>query len=173
VPGWLTAVEGLALYRLARGRRVLEVGSYCSRSTACLAQSALHVYAVDSFEYLSRDQPPGRGASVRERFLRTLRDYGLEARVTLVQRRFDEAALADLPGEFDLAFIDSDHGYETTVAQASLALQLLRPGSPIAFHDYGRFPGVTRAADECLPGQPRKRVDTLMVIGPVNDWVFA
>jgi predicted O-methyltransferase YrrM len=166
VPGWLSADEGLALYRLARGRRVLEVGCYCGRSTACLGQSALHVYAVDSFEYLGRDQPPGRGGSVRERFFRTLRDYGLEARVTLVQRKFEESAPAGLPAEFDFAFIDADHGYATTVAQAALAIGLLAPGSPIAFHDYGRFPGVTRAVDECLAGRPRKLVGTLMVIGP-------
>ena len=166
VPGWLTADEGLALYYLALGRRVLEVGSYCGRSTACMGQAAVHVHAVDSFEYLSPEQPPRPCLSVRERFFRTLRDYGLESRVTLVQQRFDEGALHALPGPFDLEFIDADHGYETTAAQASLALGLLREGSVIAFHDYGRWPGVTRAVNERWGRSRRRLVGKLMVIEP-------
>ena len=63
-------------------------------------------------------------------------------------------------------YIDADHGYETTAAQASLALGLLREGSPIAFHDYGRWPGVTRAVNERWGQSRRRLVGTLMVIYP-------
>src|SRR5690606_30630361 len=41
VQGWLSYREGKTLYDLARGKRVLEIGSYCGRSTICLAQSAV------------------------------------------------------------------------------------------------------------------------------------
>jgi protein-L-isoaspartate O-methyltransferase len=39
--------EGKALAEMARGKRVLEVGSYCGLSTVCMARTAKHVVSVD------------------------------------------------------------------------------------------------------------------------------
>ena len=37
VRGWLTQAEGDKLARLAEGKKVLEIGSYCGRSTIAMA----------------------------------------------------------------------------------------------------------------------------------------
>src|SRR5262249_28176496 len=47
VPGWLSYAEGRALWELARGKRVLELGRFHGRSTVVLAQSAREVVSVD------------------------------------------------------------------------------------------------------------------------------
>lgn len=57
VVGWLTEEEGIELARLAEGKICLEIGSYCGRSTICLAQKARSVGALDTFD--------GRGTAMQ------------------------------------------------------------------------------------------------------------
>jgi hypothetical protein len=143
IPGWLLPAEGKALAELARGKRVLEIGSYCGLSTVCMARTALHVTAVDYFDGRATPEP----GDTLERFQANVERYGVAGKVTAVR-----------PGEelplpmYDLAFIDAAHDYESVSADAERAIGLLAPGGLLAFHDY-KHPshgGIERVVDELL-----------------------
>lgn len=153
VQGWLTETEGRALARLARDRRVLEIGSFCGRSTICMAQTAKQVVAVDPFD--GRDTPkPG---DTWDQFTLNLTRYGVADKVRPVVSTTADLSVSD--GPFDVAFIDGAHDYESVKLDAQIAMGLLAGDGLLAFHDYreepgdhdGRWdPGVTQAVNELL-----------------------
>ena len=50
---------------------------------------------------------------------------------------------------FDFVFVDASHAYQYVVNDSLIALKLLRRGGgTIAWHDYGRWDGVTRALND-------------------------
>jgi predicted O-methyltransferase YrrM len=131
IDGWLMHEEGKALAELARGKRVLEIGSYCGKSTVCMARTAEHVTAVDYFD--GRDTPaPG---DTSKAFRDNLDRYGVADKVTT--KHPDEP----LCGEYDLAFIDGAHDRESVHSDIDKSLSVLAPGGLLAFHDYREFPG--------------------------------
>lgn len=153
VDGWLGEEEARCLAEYARGRRVLEVGSYCGKSTISMAQTARDVDAVDPFD--GRGTPSERGTF--DEFSRNLDRYGI-ANVEAQHGTFADVSARLEPG-YGLAFIDGAHDYRSVYSDIRLALPLLGPGGLIAFHDYRRSAGdhdgrwdagVTRAVDELL-----------------------
>ena len=132
VCGWLTEAEGQALYRLAEGRRVLEVGSYQGRSTICLAYSALWVVSVD---WHRGDAGTGR-ADTLPAFCANLERYGVASKVRKVVARVQDVADLFAPGVFDLAFVDGAHDRESVLRDAEFARRVVRPGGAVAFHDW-------------------------------------
>lgn len=166
VAGWLTEEEGRELGRLAEGKAVLEVGSYCGRSTVCLARKARFVQAVDTFD--------GRGTALEgdtlALFRRGLARHGVAGKVAEA-RGLSADVLPLLPPVFDLAFIDGSHDRESVARDAALASACLRPGGLLAFHDYGgpRDPGVAEAVDALVAsGATLERVvGTVAVVRPV------
>lgn len=140
VDGWLTKIEGDALREMAEGCEVLEIGTYCGRSTICLAQSAESVVSIDPHD--------GRGTSKPRYTLEECRDnltrYGVLDKVTLLLERPSSIE------PIDLAFIDGAHDRENVEADLEYAKQHLRKDGLIAFHDYGQEPGVTAAVDNYL-----------------------
>lgn len=142
VRGWLTEREGAALARLAAGRRVLEIGSYCGRSTVCLARTAAAVTAIDPF---TGESTPNPGDTFPE-FAANLERYGVAGKVTAYRTRFEDWTPAGL---FDLVHLDAQHDYLSVVNQLDRLRPLLAPHGVVALHDYANadFPGVRRAAD--------------------------
>lgn len=142
VEGWMTEEEGRKLAELSAGKRVLEIGSYCGRSTICMARTAEHVTAVDYFDGRCTPQPQ----DTLEKFRANIDRYGLTNKVTIANP--DE----DLSGPFGFAFVDGAHDYESVLRDAHRASQLLDEGGLIAFHDYdnGRDPEVTEAVKDFL-----------------------
>lgn len=162
--GWLTEAEGRELARLAAGKSVLEVGSYCGRSTICLAQTAKTVSVIDTFD--------GRGTAhpgdTRPLFEKNLCRYGVADKVRVHPGESVET-MACLPPVYDLVFIDGSHDRESVAADAEAATALLRPGGLLVFHDYGGpDAGVTAAVDELLAGggELLSRCGTLAVVRP-------
>ena len=160
VDGWLRFEEAKALFNLAKGKRVLEIGSYCGLSTICLAQSADRVVAVDYFD--------GRGTAIqqdtRPAFDANVRRYGVES---VIQALTPDEPLPD--DGYDLVFIDGAHDYESVSGDIRLALQVLDPGGLLAFHDYRSIdPGVTAAVDELLAngGELLSTHSSLAVVRP-------
>lgn len=167
VPGWLTDDEGRLLSKLAQGRRVLEVGCYCGRSTVWLARTAREVYSVDTFD---SSYCPTRG-DTRAEFDRTVQRYGLAHKVTARRGNFEDLA-PSLPGEFDLILVDASHDHASVARDIRLCLPLLALGGRMVFHDYGRpaDPGVKMAVDEAF-GPQTPKVGSLAVVTPLGHQV--
>jgi SAM-dependent methyltransferase len=148
VPGWLTTTEGEALSRLARGRRVLEVGSYLGLSTICLARTAESVVSIDPHD--------GRGTAcpgdTYDAFIGNLRRHGVAERVRAIRGTTRTVDPAEVGGPFDLVFIDGAHDRESVACDIALSLRWLAPGGLLAFHDYRSEadPGVTEAVDNLI-----------------------
>lgn len=146
VGGWLSESEGQRLADLARGKRVLEIGSYMGRSTICMAQTAKSVTCIDPFD--------GRGTpekvNTKPRFDTNLERYGI-TNVTAHVGTTAEVA-PQLSGQFDLVFIDGAHDYRSVNKDIYWAGKLLAPGGLLAFHDYRRpiDPEVTAAVDDYI-----------------------
>ncbi len=146
VPGWLTDEEGACLARLARGLDVLEIGSYCGRSTIWLASTARVVHAVDTFDGRATPTPGNTFGT----FDAALRKHGVRDKVE-AWIGTSEHIVPTIPG-VHLAFIDGGHDYESVKRDIDLACDALLPGGLLAFHDYMRpqDPGVTKAVDELV-----------------------
>jgi len=162
VPGWLTPDEGRKLAELAAGKRVLEIGSYCGLSTICMARTADHVTAVDYFD--GRGTPaPG---DTRDRFKSNLERYEVASKVTMAH----PDAIYPL-AEYDLAFIDGDHDYESVAADVRRVLDVLTLNGLIAFHDYKHpsHAGVEQAVDDLLidGGEILSVHETVAVVRPL------
>ena len=144
----LTEAECRRLAELARGKTVLEVGSWFGRSTIALASTATSVHAVDPHE---GDADVGPLETLAP-FVRNLKRYGARERVVVHVGRFEEVALLLAPRSFDLVFIDGFHRLEAVRRDTELALNILRDGGTLAFHDYGRPQfGVTEIVQSLEP----------------------
>jgi predicted O-methyltransferase YrrM len=163
IHGWLKPEEGKTLAELARGNRVLEIGSYCGLSTICMARTAEHVTAVDYFD--GRGTPNPR--DTLDEFKANIHRYGVSEKVRICHP--DDPY--PLP-EYDLAFIDGAHDYPSVSADIERTLAVLAPGGVLAFHDYRRpvYPdhGVDQAVDELLAngGELLSVHETLAVVRP-------
>jgi len=136
VPGWLTVVEGRALWTAAAGRQVLELGTGCGRATVCLAQSAQQVLSVDI-----------QNQAVAAEWVRR---YGTEDRVEFHQGDAGNLKQTLAGKRFGLAFIDTEHDAQSVRRDLESVLGFLEPGGLLAFHDYPDpgWPDVRRVVDE-------------------------
>lgn len=165
VEGWYLASEARELARLAKGRRVLEIGSYCGLSTIVLARVAECVTSVDTHD--------GRGTPEPKYTLpilhRNLARYGLLHSVqTYVGGVECFHYLAPRP-VFDLVHVDGAHDEESVTRDLVHALGLLAPGGLIACHDYGgEHRGVTAAVDRLIQSGAKlvSLTDSLAVLSP-------
>jgi len=144
VTGWLTESEGRALAEAALGKNVLEIGSYCGRSTICMAQTAGMVYAVDTFD--GRATPQARDTF--DEFNLNIDRYGVLSRV-MVAVGTSADVVPTLSEEMGMAFIDGAHDEDSVLADAKLANSISAADSLMCFHDYMRpgNEGVTTAVD--------------------------
>jgi predicted O-methyltransferase YrrM len=133
-----TEAECRRLSELARGQRVLEIGSYFGRSTVALASTARAVHTVDVHP------PDDAGAGLETTvaaLVANLDRYDLRHKV-VVHVGFSQLILPMLrPLSFDLAFLDAQHQREPVEEDLAALLPLMRKGGVVAFHDYG-VPGV-------------------------------
>lgn len=160
ISGWLRPNEGRALAELARGKRVLEIGSYCGLSTVCMGRTAAHVTAMDYFDGRGTPNPQDTLAA----FQSNIKRYGLSEKVVICHPDETPPLL-----DYDLIFIDGAHDLESVRADISKALSLLAPGGLLAFHDYSDFDfEVTVAVDELLAngGELLATHETLAVVKP-------
>lgn len=174
VAGWLTEAEGQALARLAEGRTVLEIGSYCGRSTICLAQTATHVTSIDPHDGRSLSHLVQTHSTLEA----NLNRYGVRSHVAIRVGTTRTVAPDLLEHQrFDLIFIDGAHDRESVQTDLEWAVRLLAPGGIIALHDYrvgqeneGQDWGVERAIDDFLAAGATvlECVESLVVTQPPN-----
>ena len=153
--------------RLARARRILEIGTLGGYSTICLARALPADGRLVTLEALPRHAEIARANLARA---------GLAARVEI---RIGPAleTLPDLAGEdpFDLIFIDADK--ENNAAYLDWALRLSRPGSLILVDNVVRAGRVadpaaqgpamagTRALFDRIAAEPRLTATVLQTVG--------
>ena len=153
IRGFLPDNEGRQLYewaaRAAPLGPIIEIGSYCGRSTIWLAQAALRdntvVYAVDHHRGSEEHQPgeshhdpalvDGSGAvDTFHEFRRNIIEAGVDSAVIPIV-----AASAQLArfwrGELAMVFIDGGHSLEAAMTDYRAWVGHLRPGGILAIHD--------------------------------------
>lgn len=139
VRGWLTEAEGQKLQELAAGKTVLELGSYCGRSTCAMARTAARIVAVD---WGFGDEGAGFGPTTLQ-FLSTLLSSGLDPSRVVIPMigRIEDVVPFLRPASFDLVFIDSAHDAKAVQRDTAFALAMLRRPGVIAWHD-SKYPSV-------------------------------
>jgi hypothetical protein len=170
VAGWLGECEGHELGRLATGRRVLEIGSYCGRSTICLAQRAKSVIAVDTFD--------GRSTPINtptlSDFWANIYRYGVENIVQGRQGTSDDICPSLPVGGFDMVFIDGTHDEPSVDADIRHARRALATGGVLCGYEYHdsplNCPGVKTAVDRFVyrTGARLRRLGSLWIA----DWRY-
>ena len=154
VKGFLDAEEGRALYERAAtipGQLpVLEVGSYCGRSTvwlgaACRTRDAV-LFAVDHHRGSEEHQPgegyhdpalasaDGTGVDTFGEFRRTMARAGLEDTVVPIVAPSAVAARA-WATPLGMVFVDGGHSMETALADYRAWAPQLATGGLLAIHD--------------------------------------
>lgn len=153
VRGFLPDHEGRQLYdwavAAARLGPVLEIGSYCGRSTLWLAQAAqLHgtvVYAVDHHRGSEEHQPgeshhdpalvdaTGQVDTFTE-FRRNMAEAGLEEAVVPIVASSGQLAPHWQTG-LGMVFIDGGHSLEAALTDYRAWAPHIRPGGILAIHD--------------------------------------
>lgn len=163
VDGWLLEDEGKKLAELAKDKRVLEIGSYCGKSTICLAQTAMEVISIDPHD--GRGTPDPR--ETFSEFVKNLERYNVRDKVHAYVGTLDDETLVD---PCDFIFIDGCHDYEAVKADIEHALEVLTTDGVLAFHDYRQVGdrGVRRAVNELLAdgGELLSLTTTLAVVKP-------
>lgn len=166
IPGWMTLEEGATLALLARDRVVLEIGSYCGRSTVCMAQTARKVYALD---WHRGDPAPGTCPSYATlHYMATaILHYGVEDVVVIMAGSSEDVGCALGSGWADMVYVDGGHDYESVKKDTALALRCLKPEGILVFHDWD-FTTVREAARVNGVGTGKLIGNKLYVVGGMN-----
>lgn len=150
----LTAEERLALFKLAKGKKVVvEIGSYLGASATCFGAAVVNdsearVFCIDTwnndamtegkmdtFSIFSSNTAPFR------QVIRPVRGFSTEV-TSQIKSETDH---------IDLLFIDGDHSYEGAKADWESYKDFLKPGAVVAFHDIGWATGVQKVVEEVKP----------------------
>jgi predicted O-methyltransferase YrrM len=145
--GMLTEAEAELLAQLARGREVLEIGSWCGLSAIVMSRTARRVWCLD---WHHGDGEMGNQDTLAE-FMTNIRRHADERCSIEVLVGRTEAVLPVLKdGTFGLVYIDGSHDPIDVQHDTRHALRLLKPGGLVAWHDADREP-VRRTIETFLP----------------------
>lgn len=156
VEGWMTPGQARRLWTCARlvrpGGRIVEIGSFRGRSMIVLASAAaddVEVVAIDP--HAGNDRGPHEWEGYEDEasedhdvFNRNLEQAGVRHKVRHV-RKFSAEALADVPGEIDLLYIDGAHRFGPALDDIRSWTAKVRPGGEVLIHDSFSSLGVTLA----------------------------
>lgn len=154
VAGWLVPEEAQALYKCVKespGNNVLEIGSYCGRSTCVLAKACKDhggvVLAYDLFPNSSTYED-GRVVNTLQELWHNLEKYGLSEFVYTI-RGDHSNTLPATQGKFGTVFVDGGHEMYDVLLGFKNAYHKLVKGGFLVFHDYGNelFPDVKLTLD--------------------------
>lgn len=161
--GNVSLLELLILARLVRElrpRRLFEIGTFDGRTTLALATNA-----PDDAQIYTLDLPAESSTALAiERSERAFVDkpvsgarfIGTDAARKITQLFGDSATFDFSPYHADLIFVDASHAYEYVLNDSARALTMLGDSrGVIVWHDYGEWPGVTRALDELARSDER------------------
>lgn len=156
VEGWMTSGQARRLWSCARtvrpGRTVVEIGSFRGRSMIVLASAAapgVELVAIDP--HAGNDRGPQEidgfvddAALDHDVFLANLAAAGVADKVRHI-RKFSNDALADVPDEIDVLYIDGAHRFRPALDDIRSWSAKVRPGGDMLIHDSFSSIGVTGA----------------------------
>ena len=185
IPGWLADEEAelllstceRALTDLPAPGAVVEVGSYCGRSTVVLGSAVKslrpdgRVHAIDPHQGQVGAQDRGiqSGAPTFERLRANLAANGLSGHVEIIRKCSFEV---EWTGPIGFLFVDGLHDY-ANVSRDFLHFEgSVVTGGYVAFHDYAEYyPGVRAFVDELLASgryQKVRQARSLVVVRKVE-----
>ena len=142
VRGWFSEDEAAILTGLAKNKKVLEIGSFCGKSTICLAQVAEVVHSVDW--HRGGDGLGEDSKWTLPEFLKNLERYEVHDKVGVHLGTAELCGLAMRGGWFGLAFVDAAHDYHNVMHDLGVARRCVYEGGMIACHDFNES-GVSEA----------------------------
>ena len=174
VDGGTSDGEAWILAALAKNAHLLFEFGTCTGKTAYLwarnAPPDARVVTVtlapndrDEYKVDSDDDMMDVAYAIRESNYTQFLYSGTEAELRIEQIFGDSKALDVSPwaGRCDVVFVDGSHAYSYVVSDSAKALQLVRPGGLVLWHDYNgpkHSPGVYRALNELAARLPLVRI---------------
>lgn len=146
VAGWLNWWEGHHLYDLALESghgRLAEIGSYCGRSTLCIARALRDrghgtLHSVDLFDRAYTFEGSDAPMATAEILDANLRRAGLRELVVITPGDSrDGRTVTAVPGDLGFLFVDGDHDYGALAVEWKLWRPKMAPRASVAYHDYG------------------------------------
>jgi hypothetical protein len=117
----------LKLTLCIRPKRLMEIGSFRGYTALFLAQ-----HTDEGAHIVTVDKNPEHGEAYKGNPVASR----IERRVGNTNR---ELFAIDVPGSYDLIFIDADHSYEGVRRDTALALTLVAPRGYLVWHDYSNW----------------------------------
>jgi predicted O-methyltransferase YrrM len=173
IEGWLADAEAClliaavmhAVKSLPGASAVVEIGSYCGKSTVVLGSAVgvthstgVKIFAIDPHDGVvgALDRGLEHMTPTLEKFRRNISNAGLAHLVEIVCKRSFEVEW-DQPICF--LFIDGLHDYANVARDFHHFESWVAPGGFVAFHDYADyFPGVKTFVDELIAGGRYEKV---------------
>lgn len=146
IDGWMSEKELMWLAEQASHHRsIVELGSYCGRSTLALAQHALGVvYAIDDWRgprapvdaWWEHGTPSKFKAALFDKFSANLSEFIQSGKVQVIRSNH-----RDLPNNMpvpDMVFIDGDHAKDSVKSDISFWRERMKYGGLLCGHDIGQ-----------------------------------
>jgi hypothetical protein len=158
------AILAKAASAVPPGSEIIEIGTFDGRTALNLAVNAPEGVAIATLD-LPANQPTAFPIEASERQyvekpssgdrLRSCHPRWRGAAARVVQLFGDSATYDWSPhrGRAGLVFVDGSHIYDYARRDSETAMRLVRPGGVVLWHDYGVWPGVTRALEELEAGR--------------------
>jgi predicted O-methyltransferase YrrM len=147
-----------AIARLLQPRLVVEFGTFRGGSTLAMAANIAadaRIVTIDLDPSIRKHHEHGAGVGLSDFDVGCLfRDTQFAGRIEQRFANSVEFMDTDLIAKADLVLVDADHTYEFVSRDTAKALEFLKPGGAIVWHDYTWEPqncecaGVTRAVNE-------------------------
>lgn len=151
----LDALKEICSKVFLRGLAV-EVGTWVGRSALVLENYFDKVYCVDTWDGRTAHWyrlPTGANVETDLIYKTFCRNIGDGLYKTIIPIRSESVFAASCFNyDVDFIFIDGGHEYEDIHSDILAWKPHLKDGGIMAFHDYGWWPGVTKAVDELCPG---------------------
>lgn len=144
IKGVMYDSECFKLHALAENSEypVLNIGSYCGKSTAFLASGTKQkVYAIDLWDLRAVDYEPTENDKMRgyhqrashEAFIANMRKYGLTNVIPVKGDSREIGKVWNMP--LGALFIDGDHRFDWVKSDYDLFGKFIVPGGYLALHD--------------------------------------
>jgi hypothetical protein len=148
-PNHTDMVYVCAIARAVGARRIFEIGTYRGQTTCAIAQ------VCPEAEIFTLNLPPEADARYAPFLGWYIRHSPFQNRIRQLfcdSRLFDTGPYRK---SMDFVFVDGDHSYDAVKNDTAKALELLRPGGVVIWHDFaGKCPGVIRFLEEFSEKRP-------------------